>query len=170
MKKYLFIIIIIVVLVLLILVLIYYFAPPRMVYFSPTNLPLALPTTTSTFPLLIKPKVEVEVAPSPETVKQLENLEPGLMFWAKVNSIQDNKLQLEAMWFDFINNEFKKIPLTLTIEPQDEIIKYRKVNNQPLETIKGDLKDIQVDSFIQVSTLSGKKIIRVIQIPLPQTQ
>ncbi len=134
---------------------------------SPTGTPetvtptIPTPTPTPGFQL-IEPKIEIKAEIPPELVKKIQNFEPGQTFWAEVKEKKDTTLDLNVLWYDPINGQIKRMPLTLKIEPNDEIIKYVR-EGITIKTVNASLEEIKTNDLILIATLENKKRVNIFE-------
>jgi hypothetical protein len=125
-------------------------------------LPPSFPKSTSTTLQANQPEVKIEAKLSPDLISKIEKSEPGFVYSGVIKSINDNKITLDVMWLDPFNSVLKKNQVTITINPQDEVIKYKKQPDGRMEEVKISFKDLKVNDYILVSTTKDKKIITLL--------
>lgn len=107
-------------------------------------------------------QVPIKVALEPELVKKIQNLETGVSFSGIVKEINNGVFNLDVLWFEPLKGEINSFSTKLTIDSKDEIVKYEKTKDNLVREVKASLKDIKVNSFINVLVKDNKKIITII--------
>lgn len=130
--------------------------PSNQNFFSTTTF------STSTSFQLVKPQVELKAELDSKTINKIKNLEPGVVFSARVKDIKDETLFLDVLWLDPLTNKIKTLPIDLTINPQIEIVKYQRTKEGSLEKVKISFAQIKINDFILVSSNKDKKEIIIL--------
>ena len=107
------------------------------------------------FSPLVEIKTEVPIQ------KLLESQKP-LLFSGTIKEISGNNLTINSIWYDPFKENFQTVPAKITLNPQDEIIKYVKDKEEKLNTKSLKPSDLKVGDYVIVSTKENKKTIKVI--------
>jgi uncharacterized protein YneF (UPF0154 family) len=159
MKRWIFIILGLVVLFLISAFLIYFITGFYRIKKQFPVLQFQLPPTTTTSLKLITPQVEIKSEVPMQ--KLLESKQP-LLFSGTIQEISGNDLTINSIWYDPFKENFQTVPAKITLNPQDEIIKYVKDKEGRLSTTSLKPSDLKVGDYVIVSTKENKKTIRVV--------
>jgi len=117
--------------------------------------------TTGFYRVKKKFSPRVEIKTEVPMQKLLESQKP-LLFSGTIKEISGNNLTINSIWYDPFKENFQTVPAKITLNPQDEIIKYVKDKEEKLNTKSLKPSDLKVGDYVIVSTKENKKTIKVI--------
>jgi flagellar basal body-associated protein FliL len=103
----------------------------------------------------------VEIKTEVPMQKLLESQKP-LLFSGTIQEISGNDLTINSIWYDPFKENFQTVPAKITLNLQDEIIKYVKDKEGRFSTKSLKTSDLKVGDYVIVSTKENKKTIKVI--------
>jgi hypothetical protein len=99
--------------------------------------------------------------------KYIDSGQP-LVFSGVIKEINNNTLKIDSYWYDPIEKTYQVIPVNVTLNPQDKILRYYTDNKGKIQTKELSLSDLKIGDFIFYSAKENKKTIRVVPLLLSQ--